>query len=273
MRASASVLRVPWPTWRDLIGPPKHAMRDFSIAALLAAWVALIGPFGNDEAGPLETRLLYHLTLSAAVVAVYRPGVRLGVALGVRLGAGKVVSAILAILIVSGPMSVFVSFVAVQFFPQLRDILTPLDWYLQLVVLILPIALGYQIFSGFLSRAPTPVVASAAAVETLAPPQSTRLPVAVETILALHVEDHYLRVHTPSGSRLVYLTMSEAPVELGAVEGLQVHRSWWVARGAVERVVRRGRGADLHLSGGLLAPVARARLPALKAAGWLAPPL
>jgi len=273
MRATEAVQAVPWPTWRDLTGSPGEAARDFTIAALLAAWVAVIGPFGNDQAGPLETRLLYHLSLSAAVVAVYRPGVRLGIAAGARIGAGKLLSAALSILMISWPMSVFVSIVAVQFFPHLREILSPLDWYLQVTVLMLPIALAYQMFTGFLARP------AASCSEAEAPPAvpsrphdsagAKRLPVDPSEILALHVEDHYLRIFTAEGSRLLYLTMSEALAELNGANGLQVHRSWWVAHRAVARIVRRGRTAQIQLNCGLVAPIARSRIGAVKAARWM----
>jgi DNA-binding LytR/AlgR family response regulator len=92
--------------------------------------------------------------------------------------------------------------------------------------------------------------------------QAARLPVDAREILAVHVEDHYLRLYTSTGSQLVYMTMSDALAQLGGADGLQVHRSWWVAR----RAVRRGRGAHLHLTCGAVAPVARARIANLKAA-------
>jgi DNA-binding LytR/AlgR family response regulator len=57
--------------------------------------------------------------------------------------------------------------------------------------------------------------------------------------------------------------------ELDGVEGAQVHRSWWVARDAVEDVKREERNVRLVLPGGLEAPVSRARVAELKDAGWL----
>ncbi|MFT4251060.1 MAG: LytTR family transcriptional regulator DNA-binding domain-containing protein, partial [Caulobacter sp.] len=51
---------------------------------------------------------------------------------------------------------------------------------------------------------------------------------------------------------------------------LQVHRSWWVARRAVARVERDGRNLRLRLVDGEAAPIARAAVARLRAAGWLA---
>lgn len=88
------------------------------------------------------------------------------------------------------------------------------------------------------------------------------------TIHAVQAEDHYLRIHTERGSDLILMRLSDAVEELAGLEGAQTHRSWWVARDAVEGV-RRGDGrARLTLKGGLEAPVSRRYARALRAAGW-----
>ncbi len=97
-----------------------------------------------------------------------------------------------------------------------------------------------------------------------------RLPSALGSdLIALEMEDHYVRAHTALGSELVLMRMRDAVSELGDLEGKQVHRSWWVARGAVEDVRREGRNIRLLLAGELVAPVARANVSALKEAGWI----
>ena len=120
--------------------------------------------------------------------------------------------------------------------------------------------------------APLPTL-SASQVETPPAPEARfldRLPAHLGSdLLALEMEDHYVRVHTALGSELILLRMRDAVAELGAIEGAQVHRSWWVARDAVEDVKRDGRNLRLVLTGGLEAPVSRARIAELKGAGWL----
>ena len=96
-----------------------------------------------------------------------------------------------------------------------------------------------------------------------------RLPLSLGTdLIALEMEDHYVRVHTALGSDLVLMRMRDAVAELDALEGAQVHRSWWVAHGAVEDVRREGRNVRLILAGGLEAPVSRANVIQLKDEGW-----
>ncbi len=85
------------------------------------------------------------------------------------------------------------------------------------------------------------------------------------------MEDHYVRAHTARGSDLILIPLKEAMAELEGVDGLQVHRSWWVAREAVAEPLTSGRNLTLRLTNGLEAPVSRASIARLKAAGWLTP--
>ena len=83
------------------------------------------------------------------------------------------------------------------------------------------------------------------------------------------MEDHYVRVHTALGSEMVLMRLRDAVAQLAGIDGRQVHRSWWVARLAVEDVRREGRNVRLVLPGGLEAPVSRAQVAELKDAGWI----
>lgn len=90
-------------------------------------------------------------------------------------------------------------------------------------------------------------------------------------LLAVEAEDHYLRLHTDAGSDLVLMRLRDAVAALATVPGLQVHRSFWVARSAVTRIERRGQTALLVLGDGLTVPVGRTYMAGLRAAGWLDP--
>ena len=78
-----------------------------------------------------------------------------------------------------------------------------------------------------------------------------------------------MRAHTAIGSDLVLTPMKDAIAELVGVEGMQVHRSWWVARAAVLQPLSEGRKLSLRLSNGLEAPVSRGSVARLRMAGWL----
>jgi DNA-binding LytR/AlgR family response regulator len=87
-------------------------------------------------------------------------------------------------------------------------------------------------------------------------------------IHAVQAEDHYLRVHTTRGSDLILMRLADAIVELDGLDGAQTHRSWWVARAAVQDVRRSDGRATLVLPMGIEAPVSRNNLPALRDRGW-----
>lgn len=88
-------------------------------------------------------------------------------------------------------------------------------------------------------------------------------------LLALAMEDHYVRVHTALGSDLILMRLRDAVAELDGVPGLQVHRSHWVAAQAVAGVERRPDGKlTLVLTNGLRVPVSRSYAADVRAAGW-----
>lgn len=88
-------------------------------------------------------------------------------------------------------------------------------------------------------------------------------------LVALTVEDHYVRVRTRKGEASVLMRLSDAIAETVPVAGLQVHRSHWVALDAVQSIRRRGDGALLQIAGGDEIPVSRGHLPKLRQAGLL----
>lgn len=83
-------------------------------------------------------------------------------------------------------------------------------------------------------------------------------------LYAVSSEGHYLRVHTDKGSTLILMRISDAVKELAQADGLQVHRSWWVAKDGVEETKNAKGRRSLVLKNGEIAPVSRANIPALK---------
>jgi DNA-binding LytR/AlgR family response regulator len=160
--------------------------------------------------------------------------------------------------------------------PRLEDWMTTYGYVLAIGAVVTMVFYLVQAKPGAAQAAAPPLTApplaeSVAATEPVpkAPRLFSRLPAALGTdLLALEMEDHYLRVHTALGSDLILLRMRDAVAELDGLAGSQVHRSWWVARAAVKLAERDGRNLRLVLRGGLSAPVARNMVPVLKAGGW-----
>lgn len=100
---------------------------------------------------------------------------------------------------------------------------------------------------------------------------SDKLPVRLRTanLIALQSEDHYLRVHTSRGEALILMRLSDAIAAAEELEGTQTHRSWWVARTAIDHAEKSGGRAELTLSNGVTAPVSRKYYPDLRDRGWI----
>ncbi|MBV0914001.1 LytTR family DNA-binding domain-containing protein [Anianabacter salinae] len=88
-------------------------------------------------------------------------------------------------------------------------------------------------------------------------------------LVALSAEDHYVRVTTTAGEDLVLMRFGDAVKEVGATNGLQVHRAHWVAVAEIRAARREGERAVLTLSTGAEVPVSRANVPRIREAGLL----
>ncbi|MEM9085972.1 MAG: LytTR family transcriptional regulator DNA-binding domain-containing protein [Pseudomonadota bacterium] len=87
-------------------------------------------------------------------------------------------------------------------------------------------------------------------------------------LLALKSEGHYLKVFTDQGSELILMRLKDALAETGPVEGMQVHRSWWLARReGIERRNRDGR-IELKLDEDNWVPVSRTHRSAWLKEDW-----
>ncbi|WP_019960244.1 LytTR family DNA-binding domain-containing protein [Woodsholea maritima] len=90
-----------------------------------------------------------------------------------------------------------------------------------------------------------------------------------DTLWSLNAEDHYLRVHTTRGEALILMRLSDALHACEYLEGHRTHRSWWVARDAIDHCERLEGRAELHLKNGVIAPVSRTYYSHLKTLGWI----
>lgn len=86
---------------------------------------------------------------------------------------------------------------------------------------------------------------------------------------ALGAEDHYVRVITNTGNDLILVRFADAISEADGIEGLRVHRSWWVARQGIDRIAKRTEGGVIFLKNGVEIPISRRRMTDVKSAGWL----
>ena len=91
-----------------------------------------------------------------------------------------------------------------------------------------------------------------------------RLPEEVgRDVVYLKVNGHYINVITTAGSAAVLMRLADAVAELGD-QGLQVHRSFWVANRHVTELFRREGRTVVQVTGGMEVPVSRTFLAAVR---------
>jgi hypothetical protein len=239
-------------------------LRSIGVAAAAALLLAVAGAF-ETGAHPFGRRLPYWLLVMAAGslwgqlcerALAARPTVELRPWLHI----------LVLTLLVALPMCVFVWLTTGLFF---RGELLPPSNLWPLVIPVLAVSLAVCAIIVLLGRA-TPVQTHASSDTSRPVRFLERIPLHLRgaRLIAVQSEDHYLRVHTTSGSDLILMRFSDALDELEGLEGAQTHRSWWVAKDAVQRAKRGDGRATLDLEGGITAPVSRRYARALRDAGW-----
>ena len=120
------------------------------------------------------------------------------------------------------------------------------------------------------SEAPTAVAELQSAAEPRQGSNFTeQIPARIRgSLVSVSAEDHYLKIVTQTGEALVAGRFSTALSELAAEQGLQIHRSHWVAHQAITRVKRQDGRTTVKLCDGRSLPVSRSYTGALRELGW-----
>jgi len=242
----------------------RHLLHPLTLTALGAVSVVLclIGPFGTLSSLPLLTRALYWTTLT---VAGYVVGYLFSYAL-LRHSRSQMshLARILAAGVLTGAtMTALVSLLNRAVFGALplgADLRTLAGTTLVISVIVMAVI---DLFSRRLAPGTVEPAQSG-------PPILDRLPFDKRgPLVALSVEDHYVRVRTTKGEDMILMRLADAIREVGATSGAQVHRSHWAAFEQVASVTRDGDRAVLHMTTGGDIPVSRRHVPTIREAGLL----
>lgn len=244
-------------TMREL---QRHVRSPLLWAALAgtATVLGLAGPFGTYEVLPIVPRMAYW---GVTVVATYAIGVAVIAGLEqVRHPRGSVPVYMLYGAASGLPIALFVHALNRLAFDGPAIGFLPLFGYTTAIA-----AVGSAVISAFTRSLASRQAAPATARR---PSLLDRLPLERRgEITRLSVQDHYVEVATDKGRHLLLMRLSDAMAETEGMEGMQVHRSHWVATNAVVRSARRDGRLYLHLADGSEIPVSRSYLKPVREAG------
>lgn len=246
---------------------------ELFVVAVAGAVLGAFGPFGTF-AMPTGLRLAYWIGFLIAGYAVFRPLIRIGEWLADAFDLPRWLGTGLALSLGGVPVALMVQ-LAMSGFDRAAAVGRD-DFALVYAEVLLIGVLVNGLFHLLYRRAaePAPPMTrdeSDAGSRANAPEPrfARRLPPGFGPLLALAGEDHYVRAIAAGREELVLVRLRDAVAELACVDGMQVHRSWWVARDAVREVRREGRALTLVLANGREVPVARDKVAQLRQAGWL----
>lgn len=216
--------------------------------------LGISGPFDTLRQLTLVPRLLYWVFVVCATFSLRTLVIILIAKLTPRLGPLR--RMIFTVPSVGLVVTVFLTAINAAVFAVWPDTIGDV---IELFVIVMAIAAVIEVASGLLQSA-TPKDM---------PDILARLPLDKRgTLVAMTATDHYVDVVTTRGHALVLIRLSDAIKEAG-IDGLQVHRSHWVARDQVTASRRENGRAILTMSHGAEIPVSRSYMPAVKAAGLL----
>ncbi|HLL59371.1 MAG TPA: LytTR family DNA-binding domain-containing protein [Allosphingosinicella sp.] len=240
---------------------------ELVVIGAIGVGLALLGPFGSYVL-PLSARLLFWVGNILAGYAIFRPLL----VVGAWLSKAAAISATAANLIVLTLGAIPLTFLILRTLTSLGEAAAPPAHFTVVYAQVWGIGLAITLFMNrfFAPRhleAPERAGSAPPEIKSATPRLLDRLPPSFgERVLCLEMEDHYVRVHGDGGSVLLLMRLNDSISELEGVEGMRVHRSWWVARDAVTGTLRRGRGLALLLSNGIEVPVSRSYADAVKSA-------
>lgn len=230
---------------------------------LLTVLFAIAGPFGSYEAFSFASRLLFWGCVMWLVIVL---AVGLWIAVGRILGTDDFLRTGVP---TAGLLSLFLCMPLHLLAAELLESASrpaPALW--ELAVFIFCFALGITALRHAMTQRPAAVAEPPEETPDDTPRLLQRLPEEVRgPVLRMAVGDHYVHVHTTRGHATLLMRFSDAIAEMDGADGLQVHRSHWVAASAVTGAEREAGKTVLILSDGQRIPVSRSHLDAVVARG------
>ncbi|WP_339914059.1 LytTR family DNA-binding domain-containing protein [uncultured Brevundimonas sp.] len=244
----------------------RSGVAELAALVLFGLFLGAIAPFNTGEIPTIPRYLYWQLAMigGGVIAALIEPVVAR------RLAGRPRLFALAQLVAMTPPIAAWVTLVPLIFFGMPAS-----GWHILLVMPdVLTINVAVVVLAWLTRKAlhrhePRPPAAAGIAPPALRARLSPRL--ARARLVAVEAEDHYLRIRTEAGSDLILMRFADALAALDTADGFRTHRSWWVARTAVESARWKAGRGQLMLSDGAAAPVSRTYAAALKGTDWAAP--
>ncbi len=237
------------------------------VLAAVVLVLAIIGPFTTFENLTFSTRLVYWGLMATVCYFVgFGFSVFAGFAI-LKTGVSELTARFLGGLLSGLPVAVIVWSINrfVYGFVMEKNL-----GFLSLLFYVLAISTAISMISYFMEleiRKLTHTDGAQTAQEQVSIAFLKRLPPDLgKTIISLEAQDHYVNVTTTKGSTLVLIRLSDAIDELEGLEGLRIHRSYWVAQSAITGTTRKNGKLMITLTNDKTLPVSRTYAANVKAA-------
>jgi hypothetical protein len=231
-------------------GGASRIAAELLIMAAIGLALGALGPFGSYQL-PLASRLGFWVGFILLGYAIFRPMLIFRGTLGTLFRMPPIAADLLILTVGAFPLAALIGWALAWPRPaHLNETFATLYlqvWAIGLAIDLLMVRLianRVEDVPPIAAPEPAPAEPSLAksALASASPSAfAKRLPPSFGARLhCLRVEDHYVRAYGDGGSTLLLMRLRDAVEELGEA-GMQVHRSWWVARDSVARVERDGR--------------------------------
>ncbi len=243
--------------------------RSQAFAAILAVTVTVVAPFGTGERMGPALRLLYWCAIVAshAAIAIF-------IVVAVSYALRRWIDLRWARVLVAGcaaalPLALVQTTLAhiLDGMPLTVSTISAICFSTLVITVSVTTIVGLLQDDGSAAAIPATVTSGRQDRRPIA--FLERLPPSIgRDLINLSMQDHYIDVRTAKGSTLVLLRFSDAVRELEGADGLQIHRSHWVARTAVARLHRDEGRLVVELLDGRRLPVSRSFAAAVRDAGF-----
>jgi len=246
---------------RGFLGRTLSHPRYWVVFAGMIVLFTLVGPFGTFDKLSLPMRLLYWTTtmtgtwlITMITVGLTKVLLPKNIPAAVMMLTGSSIAAF--------PNAAYLDIV-IHWFLQLPPDLG--FWYQFIYALPISIVFGMIVLFALASEFKEAESEPGLAAEN---PLIARLPHAKRgPVMHLSMQDHYVQVTTTHGSELVLMRMADAVHAMDGQNGLQIHRSHWIARDHVADTRREKGQPIVVMKDDSEFPVSRSFTKAAKEAG------